>query len=284
MTLRSISFGEALIDEFDDRRVVAGAPLHVAAHLASLHWDSALVSRVGDDADGARVRRTLRDHHVDDRFVETDPDLPTGTVTVNVDGEGVPTFTIDRPVAWDAIVGPDPVPNHDAVCFGTLPMRDPRARGALERLLASSTGLRAGDANLRDPHWDGEAIELLVGSSDLLKLSDTELSTVSDHLDTTGDPGDLTLLGPEWVCVTRGAEGAELHHRSGGSWSVPGHAVTVVDTVGAGDAFLAGLVDGLVRNGDPEATLMAASMLAATVVARRGGLPVEPGGAPATSQ
>ena len=83
--------------------------------------------------------------------METDPALPTGTVTVGLDDRGVPAFTVHGPVAWDAIEGPDPVPTHETLCFGTLPMRGPRSRAALERLLVGSTGLRAGDANLRDP-------------------------------------------------------------------------------------------------------------------------------------
>lgn len=273
MTLRALTFGEALIDEFEDRRIVAGAPLHVAAHLAALGWGAALVSRVGDDEDGRWLQATLEEHGVDTRHLETDPTLPTGTVTVGLDDRGVPAFTVHGPVAWDVIEGPDPVPAHDALCFGTLPMRDARSRAALERLLASSTGLRAGDANLRDPHWDEGAVRLLVTRSDLLKVSDTELPIVSRVMGTTGDPADLTLLGPEWVCVTRGRDGATLHHRSGTSWEVTGHDVEVVDTVGAGDAFLAGIVDGIVRSLPPTEALGKAAELAVSVVQQRGGLP-----------
>lgn len=273
VTLRALTFGEALIDEFEDRRVVAGAPLHVAAHLAALGWEATLVTRVGDDDDGRWLRATLENHGVDTRHVETDPALPTGTVTVGLDDRGVPAFTVHGPVAWDAIEGPDPVPTHEALCFGTLPMRDPLSRAALERLLVGSTGLRAGDANLRDPDWDEEAVRLLVTRSDLLKVSDTELAIVSGVMGTTGDPADLTLLGPEWVCVTRGPDGASLHHRSGASWDAAGQDVDVIDTVGAGDAFLAGIVDGIVRSLHPADALRNAADLAVSVVQQRGGLP-----------
>ena len=273
MSLSAISFGEALIDEYADRRVVAGAPLHVAAHLAALGWDAALVTRIGDDEDGRDLLDTVRAAGIDDRYVEVDPHLPTGEVTVDLDVDGVPTFTISAPAAWDAIEGPDPLPPYDLLCFGTLPMRDPRSRKALQRMVSSGSGMRAGDANLRDPHWNAAAVRMLVGNCDLLKVSDTELPTVSDIMRTTGTPGDLTLLGPEWVCVTRGAAGATLHHREGASWMVAGREVVVVDTVGAGDSFLARLADGIVRGVDPQESLAAAADLASAIVGQRGGLP-----------
>ncbi len=90
---------------------------------------------------------------------------------------------------------------------------------------------------------------------------------------TTGDPTDLTMLGPEWVCVTRGENGASLHHRSGASWDEPGRQIEVIDTVGAGDAFLAGIIDGLVGGATPADALRRATELASSVVSHRGGLP-----------
>ncbi len=64
MSRRALLFGEALIDEFPDRRVVAGAPLHIAAHLASFGWEALVVARVGDDADGRAIRERLERHGV----------------------------------------------------------------------------------------------------------------------------------------------------------------------------------------------------------------------------
>ena len=80
----AITYGEALIDEYPDRRVVAGAPLHVAAHLADLGWHATLISRVGDDTDGRWIVDTAAKHGVDTSLIEIDPVLPTGRVTIEL--------------------------------------------------------------------------------------------------------------------------------------------------------------------------------------------------------
>jgi fructokinase len=266
-----------LIDEFPDRRVVAGAPLHVAAHLASFGWETQVVARVGDDADGRAIRARLHQHGVGTSLLEVDPVLPTGTVSVTLGPDTGHSFTIRRPAAWDAVEGPAIVPPHDVLYFGTLPLRDPRSRAALGRLLAAD-GRRAVDTNLRPPDYDAERLGFAVARADILKLSDDELAEVAHLLGVPADPRALFAFGPEWVCLTRGAAGAELHHRDGRRWEEPGRPVGVVDTVGAGDAFLAGLIDGLIPDGNGEKALHRAQQAAAAIVAQRGGFPpAEPG-------
>ena len=257
--------------------MVAGAPLHIAAHLAAFGWDAAVVARVGDDADGRTIRARLERHGVDTSLLEVDPDLPTGVARVTLDAAGVPAFTLPAPAAWDAVRGPAPGPSHDVLYFGTLPLRDGRSRAALTRLLAAG-GRRVVDANLRAPDYDAERVRFAVTHADLLKLSEEELREVARLLLVPADPRALFAFGPEWVCVTLGAAGAELHHRDGRSWQEPADRGPVVDTVGAGDAFLAGLVDGLFPDGDGAAALRRAVRTAGAIVAQRGGFPAgEPG-------
>jgi fructokinase len=257
--------------------VVAGAPLHVAAHLVSFGWEARAVARVGDDADGRAIRDRLERHGVDTSLLEVDPVLPTGTVSVTFGAAGEHAFTIRCPAAWDAVEGPAVVPDHDLLCFGTLPLRDSRSRAALARLLAAG-GRRVVDANLRSPDYDAERVRFAVTHADICKVSHEELPEVAGLLAVPADPRALFSFGPEWVCITRGAAGAELHHRDGRSWDRPGEAVPVVDTVGAGDAFLAGLIDGLVPAGDGETALRRAQQAAAAIVGQRGGFPEwEPG-------
>jgi fructokinase len=266
--------GEALIDEFPDRRVVAGAPLHVAVHLASLGWDTGVVTRVGTDADGDEIVATLQRFGVDTTLVERDPTLPTGITTITMNGTDH-TFEV-RPGAWDAIQGPDPMPASDVVCFGTLVLRDPRSRTALGRMLAVTTATVVVDLNLRDPDFDDERIRWAVEQADILKLNEDELPMACDAFGVTRDPASLHDFGPTWVCVTKGPEGADLTRAAGGRWSAPAPPVDVVDTVGAGDAFCATLVDGLVHDRDPAAVLEAAVRRGAEIAAQRGGLPEPP--------
>jgi fructokinase len=261
-----------LIDEFPDRRVVAGAPLHIAAHLASFGWDALVVARVGDDADGRAIRTRLERHRVDTSLMEVDLVLPTGTATVVLDDAGGPAFTLSGPTAWDAVEGPEAVPVHDVLYFGTLALRAPRCRAALTRLLEEGSR-RVVDANLRSPHYDAERVRFAVTRADIFKASVEELPEVARLLGVPADPRALFAFGPEWVCVTRGAAGADLYHRDGRSWEEAGSRVRVVDTVGAGDAFLAGLIDGLIPGGDGAVALRRAAEAAAAIVAQRGGFP-----------
>ena len=263
--------------------MVAGAPLHIAAHLAAFGWDARVVARVGDDDDGRAIRARLERHGVGTSLLEVDPDLPTGVARVALDAAGVPAFTLPAPAAWDAVRGPSPLPVHDLLYFGTLPLRDRRSREALTRLLAAG-GRRVVDANLRAPDYDAPRVRFAVTHADVLKVSEDELPEVARLLGVPADPRALFPSGPEWVCVTRGAAGAELHHRDGRSWQEPGERVPVVDTVGAGDAFLAGLIDGLFPDGDGAEALRRAVRHAGAIVAQRGGFPEgEPRHAPSPS-
>ena len=220
-----------------------------------------LVTRVGYDPDGRAIIAAAASHGVDTSLVELDPDLPTGITVIEVEGSDH-RFDVRYPAAWDAVVGPDPVPEHDALIFGTLPLRDERGAATLSRLIGTSTGLIALDANLRPPWVDLDRVLRLVARVGLLKMNQSEEAAL----------GELPV-GPDWVCVTRGSDGAALHNRDGRSWTVPRVPAAVVDTVGAGDVFLAALVDGLIRGDDPLDVLFRANRLAAATVSRRGGLP-----------
>jgi len=271
---RVYCFGEALIDRFPDRREVAGAPLHVAVHLAHLGWDAALISRVGEDEDGNRVVAALAEHGVDTSLVERDPQLPTGTVDVALGGGGH-TFAISKRAAWDAIAGPDRLPNHDAVVYGTLAARSTISRETLQRLLKLSNSLRVWDANLRPPDVSRSVVRETLHAAHLAKLSAEELAEVGDLLGLGGEPapwfGGLPAL--RWICVTRGEDGAEMWDWRGRVWHAEAEPVDAEDTVGAGDAFLAALVDGMVRGWEEGRVLRHAGAHAAAVLRHQGGLP-----------
>jgi len=284
VTLRALAFGETLIDEFPDRRVVAGAPLHVAAHLAALGWAASIVGRVGDDPDGVWVRRIAGDLGVDGSLLQIDSSLPTGTVQISLDPQGAPAFTISRPAAWDAIAPPE-AGAADVVYFGTLAQRHPRSRRALRGLLDSTAAaLKVADVNLRPPDIDPMVIAATVSDANLLKLSDEELVPVTAALGLAPRIEAILEAGPEWVCVTAGDRGATLARRGGEIWAVEVDPVDVVDTVGAGDAFCAGLIDGIARRREGAAVLQAATALAGETVRRRGGLPPGTGSGEGASQ
>lgn len=271
----AVVFGEALIDVYPDNRVVAGAPLHVAAHLAAGGWDTRFVTRLGTDPEGGRIRATLEGQDVDLSMVETDTELPTGEVTITFDGPEH-SFVIHRPAAWDAIEGPEELPVHDVFCYGSLAGRDVRSRAALRRLLdLSGAPLKAFDVNLRPPDVLPEVLRMGLRRATLLKLSGEEFDDVARLLGMAPEPAAYFDAGPElrWVCVTMGADGARLVRRAGDELSIGGPEVEVVDTVGAGDVFTAGLVGALASGATDEEALRSARDSAGAILAQQGGLP-----------
>jgi fructokinase len=275
---RAVVLGEVVVDLYPDDEVVAGSPLHVAAHLVSLGWTVFLITRIGRDARGEQAMSVIARQGIDPTFVETDPDLPTGTVTVHTDGE-LNRFDIHGPASWDAIAGPRTLPAHDAFFYGTLATRAPRTRSAQERLLAASHApLRVLDANLRPPDVAADMVYSAVAAATTAKLSEEELTMACELFGCEPTAAALRARFDrlEWVCVTRGSRGAELHDRSGRRAALAPPAARVVNTIGAGDAFTAGLIDGLARGLTPHGVLDVGQRCATATLSRRGGLPDPP--------
>lgn len=272
---RLLAFGEALIDQYPDRSEVAGAPLHVAVRLAAAGFVASFVTRVGQDDPGREIATVLERCGVETSLLQWDPDAPTGRVSITYGQDGH-RFTIHRPAAWDRIALPPALPDHDVLYYGSLAGRAARSRAALLDLLSrSGAGMRVFDVNLRPPDVRDDVLRAGVAAATLVKAGPDELERLGEAIGVRPDPAELFASGPElaWLCITRGAEGAELHSRGGGAWSVAAPEVEVVDTVGAGDAFTAGLVEGLAREESPPRALARAREASASVLGRRGALP-----------
>jgi fructokinase len=269
----ALSFGESVVDIYPDDTVVAGSPVHLAAHLARRGWEVTLATRLGDDPHAAEIREVLRRYGISEVAVESDPLLPTGSVTINFGGEGH-SFHIHNPAAWDSLELLE-IPPADVALFGSLIGRSPVARSALVRLLTQDFAMRVFDVNLRPPDVHVETIRRGLEAATVVKVSAEELSEVARTIEVPAEARSLfeNCADLEWLAVTLGARGAELWHRSGRSWSHSAVREKVIDTVGAGDAFAAGLVHGLWQGVSGDEALAMAVGVAESILGQRGGLP-----------
>lgn len=273
---KALVFGEALLDLFPERRVIGGAPLNVAVHLRRLGWQVALLTRLGRDDNGQRIEAFLQAEGVDLSLVEKDEDHPTGTVSISLSDDGSHSFHIHTDVAWDYIEGPARLPPADLFYWGTLAARSETGRRTLKRLLAEvSAQSMVFDVNLRQHYFNPSGIRSGLAAATIVKMNEEEKEVICQLLGL--DPHPVAFFSPgnnlQWVCITRGAEGAELWSRNGEWFSVQAPQVEAVDTVGAGDAFCAGLIHGLATGQEPTMALERANHLTSKVLTTRGAIP-----------
>lgn len=281
---RPLIFGEVLFDRFEDgSAVLGGAPFNVAWHLQGFGLAPLFLSRIGTDALGERVLAAMESWGMDRGGLQRDDTHPTGTVEVRIE-EGQPSFDICPDQAYDHI---DPAALGAALegadggllYHGTLAARAGSAR-ALDALRAPGRGLPAFvDVNLRAPWWDREGARTRLRGARWVKLNDDELALLAGvprgTLDNAGAVAaagrpEREALGVEVLVITRGDAGAVVL-APGVEHSAPAAPVTgLVDTVGAGDAFSAVTLLGLVRGWPLPAILERALQFASAICAQRG--------------
>jgi fructokinase len=283
---RIVGIGEVLWDMLPRGKALGGAPTNVVCHCHTLGADATLISAVGADALGREIIARLAQLGVPNTGIAVIDGQPTGTVSVTLDGAGVPTFTIHEPAAWDFIPANAAaralVRGADAVCFGSLAQRAPVARAGMAALLdeVRPAALRVFDINLRQHYYSREIIHASLQRATVLKVNDQELPVLAQMFGLTGAPrAQLEQLRQRHalaaVALTRGAHGSALCVR--GAWvEHPGCAVDACDTVGAGDAFTAALILGLLRGWDAARISDAANRVAAFVCTQHGATPAMP--------
>ena len=284
MTMTKITcFGEILWDVFPSYRRIGGAPLNVALRLHSLGARVNMVSRVGADKDGEEILDYMARQGLSTEFIQRDEELDTGTVDVHLDESRTATYTINMPVAWDAIESApgilEAVRNSDALLFGSLVCRSRRSEQTLDQLLDIAK-FKIFDLNLRPPHYNLDQIIHLMQRSDLIKMNDEELDEVCSHLDLEGDSIESSIRSlrdfldrETTICVTKGPEGAELLFNEK-VYSNNGYWVSVADTVGAGDSFLATLSLHLLEGQEPQMALDRACAMGSMVASKEGANPL----------
>ena len=281
-----LSLGEVLWDLFPDGERFGGAPANFACHAAVQGADVTMLSAVGDDQHGRDGIDILSAYGVDVSLMQVISETPTGTVGVEVDDDGKPTFVIHQGSAWDNLTWNDAIASRiatvDAIYFGTLGQRDPVSRATIREAVetAALAGIpRVLDINLRPPFFDAEMIRDSVQLASILKLSDDELGEVCSacSISETSRPnvmlqGLLEFGKLDIVVLTRGKDGAMLVTHEG-TFTQDGIDGNVIDTVGAGDAFTASFLIGELRGELRKQNLQRSCEIAAATCAHSGAVP-----------
>ncbi len=245
-----------LISALNFTKAAGGAPINVAAAVAKLGGSSGVIAKAGGDHFGDFMRQTLEGLGVDLECFLQDPEYPTQLAFVSKDANGVPEFAFhvkknsaDTMLAASEI-DPEYLGNALVFHFGTITLISEPARSATREALrvAQEQGLLISlDPNLRLTLWSSPDAALrvflnMVPECDVLKLSEEELVFLTAERDLEAGARRAVEMGPELVLVTRGEQGAYFYREDGTCGMVPGYAVTVRDTVGCGDTFVAAML------------------------------------------
>ena len=276
-----VCYGEVLWDIFPTKTKPGGAPMNVAYHLRKFGIDSRMISRVGDDEAGRKILNLLTEWGIPTDNCQIDKANGTGYVLATVLPGNEMSYNIHSPVAWDYITpnaqNDKLVSEADAFVYGSLVTRNETSLETLYHLIKKAK-FNVFDINLRQPFYSQRIIEHLLEKCNLLKLNDTELELISTWFSTqkTDEKSAVRLLQQKFnideVIVTKGAEGAGYYTKSE-FYSFPAFKVTVKDTCGSGDSFLAAFLAKKFEGASPETSMIYATGLGAFVASHEGACP-----------
>jgi len=278
--------GELLWDILPQGKQLGGAPCNFVYHAYQAGCQPFVISSLGTDASGDEILSRFDELELDKSFVQLIQGFSTGTVTISLDVNGIPSYIIHENVAWDNMVWNNSLEalakSVDAVCFGSLAQRNSVSRQTILKFLEATRPdcLKVFDINLRQSFYNRVTIIRSLEFANILKLNDDELPVVAGLLGLQGTDDELMSqlmqkFSLKLVALTKGDKGSILMTSKEKSFmEVP--KVKIADTVGAGDSFTAILVAGLLRNEELKKIHKTATQIAAFVCTQKGATPKLP--------
>ena len=303
-----VTFGEALIDFVSTesgvsligapafKKAAGGAPANVAVGLARLGVSSGFMGKVGDDDFGRFLAQTLAENGVDTSALLFSDEARTALAFVSLKEDGERDFMFYRHPSADMLIRPEEIDHHyigsaKVFHFGSISLISEPSRSATLAAIQSARGrglLISYDPNLRLSLWPSPAdarrgIELGWGFADIIKISQEELEFLAGAQDLERGVDEVFHPELKLLVVSRGQEGCYFATRKERGY-VPGYRVAAVDTTGAGDGFMAGLLAGLLEIGfqldsfdELTDVLRLANAVGALTTTKRGAIPALPG-------
>ena len=279
-----VAIGELLWDLLPGEKQPGGAPSNVAFHADQLGMKGVICSCVGDDKLGRELVHVLKKSGLTTDYIQEDKTRPTGVVDVDVQDVTQPKYSIHDNVAWDNIVWNDDlkktVEKAAAICFGTLAQRSKASRETIQKCLRyAPQAIKIYDANIRQHFYEKEWIEFSLDKADIIKVNMVEAITIgklfgfdcSTPLKFARQAIDQ--FNVKLVCVTRSNRGS-VFVTTDQAIDIPGISVKVVDTIGAGDAFIAALIYARLNKWPMGKTAKFANNIGALVATKSGAMPV----------
>jgi fructokinase len=288
-----VGLGELLWDLLPSGERLGGAPANFAVMAARLGNRGVIASRLGADDWGERARKILQALPADVSCLQADPEQPTGTVGVEII-HGDAHYVIHEPVAWDFLEWTpewrELAGQADAVCFGSLAQRAEVSHATIRQFVAATRPecVRVFDVNLREPFFSADIIAESLAAATIFKLNELEVpqvlgmlgADVGNERSATAEEDSLRAAAAwllahypmKLVAITMGADGSLLVTRDGAHRRQGIHG-DVVDTVGAGDAFTAALVDSYLAGATMVRMNEAGNRWGAWVASQPGGMP-----------
>lgn len=275
-----VCFGEILWDVLPSGAKPGGAPMNVAYHLNKLGMSPAVISIVGKDKWGVDLTEILKGWKITTAYMQTTSLYPTGLVNAHVKENNEVEYDIVFPAAWDFISVNEEliklVGTADYFVFGSLAARNEATRSTLYQLLKVAN-TRVLDINLRPPHFNQPLVEELLSKADILKLNDHEVKLISGWYQQANDINEqINIIQSKFsiptILVTCGANGAIVKY-SDSFYKHEGFKVTVADTIGSGDAFLAGFLSKFSAGATIDEALTFANKLGSFIASQEGACP-----------
>lgn len=259
-----------------------GATLNVAYHLNKLGCRTVPVSSVGNDRFGEQSLRIIKEEWgCDTREIKVLNDVATGVVDVKIDDAGDATYTIHTPAAWDYISIRHSAENLacSAFVYGSVALRSEYNQQSFTEFLDRYQGLKCFDVNLREGQNDIQVVCDFLQQADFIKLNESELEQVASHFTLSAKTIEkrilalIDVIGDKVICITRG-NNAPLLYLQGKIYQGQAIHVNVKNTIGAGDAFFAAMINALITpHFEPIAALHKASTLGSWVATKEGAQP-----------
>ncbi|WP_103326561.1 carbohydrate kinase family protein [Bacteroidetes bacterium endosymbiont of Geopemphigus sp.] len=277
-----ICYGEILWDRFPSGLKPGGAPLNVAYHLKKMGIDSHIISRVGKDMLGKKLLKIIDEWGISHEFCRVDENYPTGEVISKVDTiNNEVNYEIIAPVAWDFITKEKAqeiyVQRADAFVFQSLTGRNDCSKKTLYALLEQAS-YKVFDVNLRPPFYTQTLIKDLMKNADLVKMNLAELQEVISWIksESSVENDAVSYIKEHFkidkILITKGNNGA-TYYAMDATYDRSGIAVKVKDTVGSGDAFLAGFLSKIIEGKFADEAMDQGTLLGAFITTKEGACP-----------